>query len=386
MSEFRARVSTIVESAAADLLDLSHRIHAHPELAFNEHRAATWIGEMLDAGGLTVDVGAWGLETAVDARVGAGPVTVVVCAEYDALPAMGHACGHNIIAAAAVGAGLALVPMADELGLTVRVLGTPAEEGGGGKILMLERGAFAGAHAAMMIHPGPKDLPRMPTLATTMLDVTYTGTAAHAGAFPERGVNAADAMTIAQVSLGLLRQHLHRHDRVHGIVTHAGTSPNVVPDRATATYQLRARDVEALENLEPRVRACFEAGATGSGTRLDVQRSMPVYADFRDDPGLMASFAAHARRLGRAMPDELTGAATHAAGSTDMANVSHQVAAIHPMLGIESLPAVPHQADFAAAAVAPAGDRAVIDGAIALAWTALDLATEGRAGVALAGP
>ena len=213
----RATTRREVEAAAAGLVELSHTIHAHPELAFEEERSSRWVAEALSDAGLDVETGVCDLPTAFVATAGRGPLTVGICAEYDALPGIGHACGHNVIAAAAVGAGAALARVADDLGITVRVLGTPAEEGGGGKILMLERGAFDGVHAAMMVHPAPMEQVHMECLAVSHFDVFFHGKAAHASAFPERGINAADALTVAQVAVGLLRQHFSAGNQVHGI-------------------------------------------------------------------------------------------------------------------------------------------------------------------------
>ena len=216
-----------VDGAREALVALSHRVHAHPELGFEEERAAGWTAEMLDAAGFRVERGLCDLPTAFRARTGSGPLHVAICAEYDCLPDIGHACGHNMIAASAVGAGLALARVADDVGLTVTVLGTPAEENGGGKILLLERGAFQGVHVAMMVHPAPFDSAEPPMIAFQQFDVHYHGKAAHASAFPERGVNAADALTIAQTAIGLLRQHIHPTDRIHGIVLRGGEAPKI---------------------------------------------------------------------------------------------------------------------------------------------------------------
>jgi amidohydrolase len=360
-----------VRRAAQDLVDLSHRIHAHPETAFEERRAARWCAEMLSEGGLSVEEGVCGLETAFRAEAGSGPFVVVICAEYDALPGIGHACGHNVIAAAAVGAGLALAPLADDLGLTVRVLGTPAEEGGGGKVILLERGAFDGAGAAMMVHPAPEELDRMPCLAVSHVDVHYYGTAAHASAFPERGVNAADALTVAQVAIGLLRQHFAPGDQAHGIVTSGGEAPNVVPAHASAKYYVRARDLDALARLEPRIRRCFEAGAVATGARLEVVPQGPTYSHFVTDEPLAATYRRNAEEVGRRFPPPPE---RPMSGSTDMANVSLVIPSIHPMLGIDSAPAVNHQPEFAAAAARPAADRAALEGAQAMAGTVVDVA------------
>src|SRR5437764_833896 len=306
----RERLATVRD----DVVALSHRIHAHPEFGFEEERASTWLAETLDAAGFKVARGVCDLPTAFVAEAGSRPLCIATCAAYDCLPGIGHACGHNIIAAMAAGAGIAAARVADDVGLTVRVVGTPAEEGGGGKILLLERGAFAGVHAAMMVHPAPVDAAEPPVLALTQFRVRYTGKEAHASAFPEFGINAADALTVAQTAIGLLRQHIRQTDRIHGIVTRGGDMPNVVPAHTEAHYIVRARTL----------------------------------AD-----------------LGEA-----------AAGSTDMGNISLAIPSIHPYIGIDSLPAVNHQPEFAAHCATAAADRAVADGALAMAWTAVDLATD----------
>jgi amidohydrolase len=366
------------ERLAADrdaLVALSHRIHAHPELGFEEERAAAWLAEALAEGGFEVARGAGGLPTALVARAGRGPLHVAICAEYDALPEIGHACGHNVIAAMAVGAGLAAARVADDVGLTVSVVGTPAEEGGGGKILLLERGAFAGVHAAMMVHPAPFDVLEPPVLALAQLLVRYTGKAAHASAFPERGVNAADALTVAQTAIGLLRQHIRATDRVHGIVTRGGDAPNVVPAHTEARYIVRARSLADLGEIRARVARCFEAGALATGAALETIEDHAAYAEMRHDRAIAAAYGRNAEALGRRFPD-LGPARERAALSTDMGNVSLALPAIHPTIGIDSLPAVNHQPEFAAHCVSAAADQALADGALAMAWTAIDLATD----------
>jgi len=372
-SRLKHDIAARIRAAKPDLIALSHRIHAHPELAFEETLASEWVAEALASGGFTVEHGCYDLPTAVRATVGTGPCHIVVCAEYDALPEMGHACGHNIIAAAAVGAGLGLAPVADELGLTVTVLGTPAEEGGGGKVLMLDRGAFDGADAAMMVHPAAQETATLRGSAVSVFDVTYRGRPAHAGAHPEHGVNAADAMTIAQVATGLLRQQTRDADRFHGIVTGGGLAANVIPDETTANWIVRSDSLTNLSTLKERVLACFEAGAVGSGCELTIQPSCPDYADLVPDPDMAALYQANAEALGRRFP--AAGVDPPAGAATDMGNVSHQIPTIHPMLGLDCSPAVNHQPEFAAACITPTADRAVLDGATALAWTAADIAT-----------
>ncbi len=363
-----------IAAAADQLLELSHRIHLHPETAWQEHQAAGWLADALDQLGYAVTRGACQLDTAFTASIGTGELHVGICAEYDALPGLGHACGHNIIAAAAIGAATGLAGLADPLGLTVTVLGTPAEEGGGGKIIMLDRGALEGLHAAMMIHPGPADAARAEPFAVDHQHISYRGATAHAAAYPELGVNAADAFTIAQVGIGLLRQQLPASVRVHGVVTHAGLAPNAIPDRAEGRWYVRAGSLAELDRIEPRVRACFQAGALATGCELAIKPESPRYSEFRNDEELLALFLANVRDLGRPFTDPGVGTRMSRA-STDMGNVSLRLPAIHPYLGIDSLPAVNHQPEFAAHCAGPAADRAVLDGAIAMAATVIDTAT-----------
>jgi amidohydrolase len=358
------------------LIALSHRIHAHPELGFEEERAAGWTAEMLDAAGFRVERGVCELPTAFRARAGSGPLHVAVCAEYDCLPDIGHACGHNVIAASAVGAGLALARVADDVGLTVTVLGTPAEENGGGKILLLERGAFAGVHAAMMVHPAPFDAVEPPMIAIQQFDVHYHGKAAHASAFPERGVNAADALVVAQTAIGLLRQHIRPTDRVHGIVLRGGEAPNVVPAHTSARYVVRAKHLRELDAIRAKVMRCFEAGALATGATLEVRNEGRPYAEVVHDAEIAAAYRRNAEAIGRSFVD-FGPAAERFAASTDMGNVSLAIPSIHPAVGVDSLPAVNHQPEFAAHCATPAADRALVDGAVGLAWTAIDLASDG---------
>lgn len=368
----KERAAATVARDRATLVDLSHRIHAKPELGFEEESASAWCAEQLSEAGLAVEMGICDLPTAFVASAGSGAFVLAICAEYDALPGIGHACGHNVIAAAAIGAGRALAAIADDLGITVKVLGTPAEEGGGGKVLMMERGGFDGVNAAMMVHPAPGELDRMPCLAVEHFDVVYRGKEAHASAFPERGINAADALTVAQVAVGLLRQHADFGDQVHGIVTLGGAAPNIVPALTEAKYYVRARTLKALETWSPRVRRCFEAGALATGSTLEIVPQGPTYSEFHTDEAMASLYHDNAVRLGRVFPP--LGDRTMS-GSTDMANVSLSIPAIHPMLGLDSFPAVNHQPEFTAAAGSPIADQAVVDGATAMAWTVIDLAS-----------
>jgi len=360
-------------AAETELLALSRRIHGRPELAFEEEHAAGWIADVLDAGGFRVERGVCDLPTAFVARAGSGPLHVAICAEYDALPDIGHACGHNVIAALAVGAGLAAARVADEVGLTVSIFGTPAEESGGGKIVLLERGAFDGVHAALMAHPAPVDVLEPPTLAFAEFEAHYHGKASHASAAPELGVNAGDALVVAQAAIGLLRQHIRPTDRVHGIVTRGGEAPNVVPAHTSARYYVRASTLDDLGDIRAKVLRCFEAGAIATGCTLRIDDSARPYADVRHDGALAALYQANAEALGRRFVRPRPEFSRFAA-STDMGNVSHALPSIHPMIGLSSLPAVNHQPEFAAHCITPLADRALMDGALALAWTAIDMA------------
>ncbi len=373
----RDGASEAVRSRRDGLLDLSHRIHADPELGWEEEHAAAWLTEALAEAGFEVEAGACDLPTAFIARTGSGPLHIGICAEYDCLPGIGHACGHNLIAAMAVGAGIAAARVADEVGLTISVLGTPAEEVGdaGGKILMLERGAFDGLHAAMMAHPAPLDAAVPKMIAASMFEVRYTGKEAHAAAFPELGINAADALTVAQTAIGLLRQHIRSTDRIHGIVTHGGDAPNVVPAHTAAKYIYRSATLDELKELRPKVHRCFEAGALATGSKLEFLGGEKPYAEVRHDMEIAACYRRNAEALGRRFPDP-DPLGERSSGSTDMGNVSLALPAIHPFIGIDSLPAVNHQPEFTAHCITEAADRAIVDGALAMAWTAIDLAAD----------
>ncbi len=364
-----------VEAVRDKLIELSHRIHANPELALEEEKACAWLADLLEDEGFSVERGAYDLPTAFVARSGSGSLHVGICAEYDALPGIGHACGHNIIAMAAAGAGIAAAQVADEVGLTVSVIGTPAEEGMGGKIMLLDRGAFAGMHAAMMVHPAPTDVAEPPVIAVRHFDVHYTGKEAHASSYPERGINAGDALTIAQVAIGLLRQHIRPTDRIHGIITKGGEAPNIVPAHTSAKYYVRARTLDQLKEISARVDRCFEAGALATGATLEIVDVEKPFAHMRHDSEIAAIYKRNAEALGRTFPD-FRDALQRWAGSTDMGNVSLVLPAIHPMIGIDSLPATNHQPEFTECCITEAADRAVIDGAVAMAWTAIDIATD----------
>jgi amidohydrolase len=372
VAALKREVCDAIDGMRAELVRVSHAIHTKPELAFEEHAAAALLGDTLAKAGLDVVRGAYGLETAFAAEFGdASAPRVALLAEYDALPGIGHACGHNLIATAAVGAGLALARLGRALPGRVRVLGTPAEERGGGKELMAREGAFEGVDAAMMIHPAGIDLATMPCIAVSDVEVVYRGQAAHASAMPERGVNALDALVLAYQSIAALRQHIRATERIHGIIVDGGQAPNVVPERAAGRFYVRARNADELAPLKLRVQACFEAGARATGASVEVSWLEPDYMDLVTSWPLAEAYQANAERLGRRFfPIDKVPPSVQ--GSTDMGNVSHRVPSIHPMIASAPPHCAIHHPEFATWAGSEMGDAAAIDGAKALAMTALD--------------
>lgn len=360
-------------SVEDELGSISRWMYENPEVAFQERESSARLVRFLLEHGFDVEYPAYGLDTAFAARVGSSGPRIVICAEYDALPEVGHACGHNIIAAAACGAGAALAGLADDLGIRVTVLGTPAEEAYGGKVDLIRAGAFEDAAAAMMVHPSPHDLADPAFLAVAHLTVNFHGKESHAAFAPQEGINALDAAVQAYVSVSTLRQALYPTDKVHGVISHGGSAPNVIPHQTSMDWYVRAATMERLEELTARVRACFEAAATATGCSMEITDRGHTYTDMRNDPTMVELFATNAlaleRPMGRAVDEDPS-----RAGSTDMANVSHELPTIHPMLGIDCSPAVNHQREFAAATVTPAGERAIRDGALGMAWTVIDLA------------
>jgi amidohydrolase len=297
----------------------------------------------------------------------------VVC-EYDALPGIGHACGHNVIAAAGLGAGLAAAALASELGGRVLVVGSPAEEGGGGKVRLIDGGTFAGVDAALMVHPADADLTAMDVIALHQAHVTYRGEAAHAAAAPHRGRNALDAAVLGYVNVAALRQHIEPGERVHGIITEGGDRPNIVPALTRAEWIVRSPTVAGLDVLRERFLACLQAGADAAGCEMEVTWIDPVYADMIDSQVIVERYRANAQALGRIVRSPSP--STRVVGSTDMGNVSYEVPSIHPMIRVAP-PGVPiHTRAFAGFAGGPEGDRAVVDGAKALAFTVADLWTD----------
>ena len=371
MDALKDRVVAEVDRRAELLLDASHRIHGRPELGFEEHHAHELLASVLADAGLDTERGAYDVPTAFRATAGSGPgPTVAVLCEYDALPEIGHACGHNVIATAGLGAALAAAAVADAAGGRLVVLGTPAEEGGGGKIVLARRGAFDGIDAALMVHPADADLLTMSTLAIQQLEAWYEGKAAHAAAFPWEGRNALDAAVLGYVGVAALRQHIRPTERVHGVFMKGGDKPNIVPHEAATFWFVRSDTFASLERLKRRVLAALEAGAAATDCTITHEWDDHPYADLRDNHAMLQAFAANAGALGRFVgpPDD-----HEVVGSTDMGNVSYLVPSIHPMLQVAPRGIGIHTPEFARYAGGEEGDRAVIDGAKALAMTVVDL-------------
>jgi amidohydrolase len=366
------------EAGEAALRELSQWMYDNPEIAFEERATSARMAAMLRDGGFEVEYPAYGLDTAFAARRGSAGPEVVICAEMDALPEVGQACGHNIIATAAIGAGLAVGPLADDLGIRVTVLGTPAEEHAGGKVDLIAAGAFEGASASMMIHPTSKrDIVDPAFLSVLHIDVEFHGKSAHASGAPDLGINALDAAVQAYVNVSTLRQQLRDSDRVHGIVTYGGAAPNIIPAHTSMAWYVRATSDERLDEIFPRVVACFEAAALATGCTFEVHQSGHRYSALKSDRVLSDLYVANSKALGREM-QRLADLPPETSGSTDMGNVSQVVPSIHPMLDLHCYPIVNHQPEFAAHTVTADGTRAIRDGALAMAWTIIDLAEGDR--------
>ncbi|MDH3308513.1 MAG: M20 family metallopeptidase, partial [Acidimicrobiia bacterium] len=332
-----------------ELRDTSKWMYENPEVRYEEYLSSARLSSFLATRGFDITYPAYGLETAFEATVGSKGPRVVICCEYDALPGVGHACGHNIIATAALGAGLAVAGLVEDLGIRVTVLGTPAEEGGGGKVDLLNAGAFEDAAASMMVHPAPDDQLDPSFQARESFSVEYFGKESHAAFAPQVGINALDAFVQGYVNVATLRQQILPTDRVHCIITHGGDASNIIPNHTASTWGVRSADHDRLTQLVPKVKACFEAAALATGCRLELSSVDHPYLNMINNPIMTMLFAANSAALGRAMPTEAeTGPA---GGSSDMGNVSHVVPSIHPMLGIECGESVNHQVEFAAATI-----------------------------------
>jgi amidohydrolase len=365
----RGALADAVERWRPRVQAVAKEIHALKEISFEEVRSAEAIAALLEEGGFEVERGTAGLPTAFSASAGSGDLTVALCVEYDALPEIGHACGHNLIAGASVAAALALRPFVDELGITLKAIGTPAEEHGGGKALMLERGAFDGVGLALMVHPVQDGITYNPAgtsaQAVGRYQATFSGKAAHAAAAPHQGINAADAAVLSQVAIGLLRQQIPADHRIACFVAEAGHVTNIIPEKAVVQFECRAFTLPEYEALHQRVRNCFEGAALATGTTLVIEEAEPLYEPLLQDDTL----AAHWTDAMNAFGKDTSRSSGLSGGSTDMGNISQVIPSLHPWLSIPGANVPIHSHAFAALADSPEAYGVMFQAATALAWT-----------------
>jgi amidohydrolase len=370
------RIAGDVDALAPVLRDVSAQIHAHPELRFEEHRAAAWLSDAVEREGVSVERGFGGLPTAFRARIGGGSSAgphVAILAEYDALPEIGHACGHNLIAAGALGAFLALAKQRSSIAGTVDLVGTPAEEGGGGKIKLLEAGAFAGVDAAMMFHPFDRDLLAHPALANVWVELRFHGTPSHAALAPWEGASALTACLETFRLVDSQRVHFRDGVRVHGFVTNGGQAVNIIPEHAAAEFSVRALSVAELQRVRAIVERCARGAALACGVEVTIGGRMG-YRDLVNNLTMARRFGAHLEALGR-RPAERD--ASVGSGSTDMGDISHAVPSIHPWIAIcEKGETTCHQHAFQVCAGSERGAEAMLAAAKAMALTAADVLTD----------
>ncbi|MGQ0743850.1 MAG: amidohydrolase [Acidimicrobiales bacterium] len=373
----KEQVTEEVLRRAGQLAEVSHLIHARPELGFEEHYAAGLLTQALADAGLEVTPGVGGLPTAFTATAGpiGGPAVGIMC-EYDALPGLGHGCGHNVIAAAGLGAGLGAMVAAEALGGRLVVIGTPAEEGGGGKVALLEAGVFDGLVAALMVHPAAADLAEAQVVAISTFSATYAGRAAHAAAAPWDGRNALDAGVLGYMAVGALRQHIRSDERVHGIFTHGGDKPNIVPDRVVAEWYVRAPTATGAGVLRERVVAALAGCAAAAGCTMEIAPLGPDYTELVSNQPLLDCYRANSAALGRPVADPTP--QSRLVASTDAGNVSLAVPTIHPMVKVAPAGVALHSESFARAAISAEADQAIVEAAGAMAMTAVDIWASGQ--------
>ncbi len=366
----KEKIKSELEKRRGELVELSLKIHANPELGFQEVKAASWLSGYLEDSGFHLERGIARLATAWRATYGKGKPGIALLAEYDALPEIGHGCGHNIIATAAIGAGVASKAVVDALGGRVIVLGTPGEESQGGKIDMVNHGVFDDVDVAVMVHPSMLNIAMVKMLACISLEVEFFGKAAHAAVQPAAGINALEAVILAFSAINSLRQHMREEARVHGIITDGGASPNVVPAHSAARFLVRAADYGYLEELKGRVLNCFKGAALSTGARLEYRWGDKVYAPLKNNAVLAKLFSENLESLGRHIDIfDLQ----EPIGSSDMGNVSQVVPSVHPMIAVASTEVSLHSAEFASAAASEAGHKGLLDAAKAMAMTVADV-------------
>ena len=361
-----------LESIHKDLIKVSDWMYENPELGFEEYKTSEYLVKFINSFEDNVVFPTNELETAFEITFGKEGPLVVLCVEYDALPEIGHACGHNVIATASIGAGLALRNLADDLGIRVKLLGTPAEEGGGGKIILLDRGAFEDAKCSMMIHPGPLNVAN-PTFTTIQqYKVEFFGKDAHAAGAPEKGRNALDAQIQLFVNASTYRQQMVQSNRMHGVIKDGGFKPNIIPSYTSSEWYLRSLNEDGLNILEKDFLNCVNAAALATKCEVKVNSPDYKYREILNNKTMYQLFMENSESIGREMP--LEDPLRPGLGSTDMGNISLAMPSIHPMLNIDAGDAVNHQPEYAAATIKPGGHKAIFDGAYGMGATIIDLA------------
>ncbi|MBS3787694.1 M20 family metallopeptidase [Candidatus Bipolaricaulota bacterium] len=370
LEALKAEIRDELDGLSDDLIKLSRRIFDNPELKYEETRAAAWLTEKLEEQDFAVERGVGGLDTAFLARCphgGDGP-TVAFLSEYDALPGLGHACGHNLIATIGLGAGLGLCSVMDRVGGQVLVVGTPAEEGGGGKIELIDAGVFDEVDIAMMVHPSDRTLVGRGSLGVQELNFDFSGEAAHASSQPEEGINALDAVIATFNNANALREHTKESSRIHGIITNGGKKPNIVPEQASACFYVRAAELSDLEKLVEKVKNCASAGALATGAELEITEEDHAYKPMEPNPVLADLVEENFEALGEEVEDYEGGM-----GSTDMGDISQEIPAVHPYIRITEEDTPAHSEAFARASNSDRGYSAMLTAAKALAMAGIDV-------------
>ena len=368
--KLKTLVTGEIDAIYNQLSELSLKIHSNPEPGFKESKAAAWLTGYLEENGFSMERGICELPTAFRGSYGQGEPVIAILAEYDALPGLGHACGHNLIATSAIGAGIASRPAIDHFGGSILVIGTPAEELYGGKAIMAGRGGFDNIDVAMMVHPSVHNSATIKALACITLDVEFSGRASHAAAHPEAGINALEAMLQSFTAINSLRQHIKDTARIHGIITDGGQAANVVPEHSAGNFIVRAEDDIYLEELKEKVLNCFIGAATATGTTLEYRWGNVQYASMLNNLTLAQLFSRNMRALGRKMKLRDS---SESFGSTDMGNVSQLVPSIHAMVAIAPADVMIHSHQFVKAAASETAMRGLIDSAKALTMTVVDV-------------
>jgi amidohydrolase len=371
MAETKARVFRAIDDLRADLIDLSRRIHRNPEVKFEEYKASQWISMAAGEAGFQVEKPIGGLDTAFRASYpgsGEGP-TLALLAEYDALPKLGHGCGHNLIGPASLGAALGLRTVMDDLPGSIQLIGTPGEEGGGGKVILAEAGVFDEVDVAMMFHPSGKTILWKHALARRKLFIEFFGKAAHAAAVPEKGISALDATIQTFQNINALREHVVDSSRIHGIITHGGDAPNIVPDYSASLFYIRATDDDYCDELLEKVENCARGAAIATGARVELEMQ-GAYRSLRPNMPLARAFKSNLETMGWTFDDVDP---AKGIGSTDLGDVSHIAPSIHPYLSIGPKDLVGHSPEFVEASASEAGFEAMMAAAKAMAATAVDI-------------